>query len=119
MAKRGSQDEVHLQVIEASGDDREKKTATAVLRLLAKGKHWVLVTLLLSNVITNETLPIVLDRALGCGWQAVLGSTVLIGMYTLLSFSFSSSSVNVIVANASWQSYSVKSSPNQYAFVMV
>ena len=51
-----------------------------MLRLLNKGKHWVLVTLLLGNVITNETLPIVLDRSLGGGWPAVLGSTVLIGM---------------------------------------
>ena len=50
-----------------------------MLNLLKKGKHWVLVTLLLSNVITNETLPIVLDRSLGGGWPAVLGSTVLIG----------------------------------------
>ena len=50
-----------------------------MLRLLGKGKHWVLVTLLLSNVITNETLPIVLDRSLGGGWPAVVSSTVLIG----------------------------------------
>ncbi len=39
----------------------------------------MLVTLLLGNVITNESLPIVLDRSLGGGWPAVLGSTVLIG----------------------------------------
>lgn len=45
------------------------------------GKHWVLVTLLLSNVITNETLPIVLDRTLGGGWPAVLGSTALIVIF--------------------------------------
>lgn len=51
------------------------------MRLLKKGKHWVLVTLLLSNVITNETLPIVLDRSLGGGWPAVLGSTVLIVIF--------------------------------------
>lgn len=70
-------------MIEASGEESEKKYATSVLRLLAKGKHWVLVTLLLSNVMTNETLPIVLDRSLGGGWQAVLGSTLLIGMYIL------------------------------------
>lgn len=50
-----------------------------MLRLLNRGKHWVLVTLLLGNVITNETLPIVLDRSLGGGWPAVLGSTVAIG----------------------------------------
>ena len=73
------QDEIYLQVIEKSGEEFEKKHAAKVLRLLNKGKHWVLVTLLLSNVITNETLPIVLDRSLGGGWPAVLGSTVLIG----------------------------------------
>lgn len=73
------QDEIYLQVIATSGDGSEKKDATKVLRLLKKGKHWVLVTLLLSNVITNETLPIVLDRSLGGGWPAVLSSTVLIG----------------------------------------
>ncbi|RMD43429.1 hypothetical protein DV735_g1785, partial [Chaetothyriales sp. CBS 134920] len=75
------QDEVHLQVIRESGDGAEKKHADRVLRLLNKGKHWVLVTLLLSNVITNETLPIVLDRSLGGGLPAVLGSTVLIVIF--------------------------------------
>lgn len=73
------QDEINLQVIAASGDAHEKKQALRVLNLLRKGKHWVLVTLLLSNVITNETLPIILDRSLGGGWPAVVASTVLIG----------------------------------------
>nr|POE49191.1 protein mam3 [Quercus suber] len=75
------QDETYLQVIASSGEGHEKKHANAVLRLLKRGKHWVLVTLLLSNVITNETLPIVLDRSLGGGWPAVLGSTVAIGEF--------------------------------------
>lgn len=74
------QDEIYLQVIATSGEGSEKKAAARVLRLLKQGKHWVLVTLLLSNVITNETLPIVLDRSLGGGWPAVLSSTILIGM---------------------------------------
>jgi hypothetical protein len=78
------QDEMYLQVIKESGDGTEKKHATKVLGLLRRGKHWVLVTLLLGNVITNETLPIVLDRSLGGGWPAVLGSTVLIGKVCLL-----------------------------------
>lgn len=73
------QDEIYLQVLAHSGDSHERKNAKRVLRLLERGKHWVLVTLLLSNVITNETLPIVLDRSLGGGWPAVVGSTVLIG----------------------------------------
>lgn len=74
------QDEIYLQVIKTSGEGVEKKHAAKVLRLLSRGKHWVLVTLLLGNVITNETLPIILDRSLGGGWPAVLGSTVLIGI---------------------------------------
>jgi metal transporter CNNM len=75
------QDEIYLQVIKTSGEGSERKHAAKVLRLLKRGKHWVLVTLLLSNVITNETLPIVLDRSLGGGWPAVLGSTVLIVIF--------------------------------------
>ncbi|KAJ5991319.1 hypothetical protein N7522_011526 [Penicillium canescens] len=75
------QDEVYLQVIKTSGEGSERKNAGSVLNLLKHGKHWVLVTLLLSNVITNETLPIVLDRSLGGGWPAVLGSTALIVIF--------------------------------------
>ncbi|KAF2760436.1 DUF21-domain-containing protein [Pseudovirgaria hyperparasitica] len=75
------QDEVYLQVIAASGEGNERKNSARVLRLLKRGKHWVLVTLLLSNVITNETLPIVLDRSLGGGWPAVVASTVLIVIF--------------------------------------
>ncbi|OJD24124.1 hypothetical protein ACJ73_04519 [Blastomyces percursus] len=75
------QDEVYLQVIKTSGEGAEKKHAEKVLKLLKRGKHWVLVTLLLSNVITNETLPIILDRSLGGGWPAVLGSTALIVVF--------------------------------------
>lgn len=75
------QDEVYLQVIQTSGERSERKNAASVLNLLKRGKHWVLVTLLLSNVITNETLPIVLDRTLGGGWPAVLGSTALIVIF--------------------------------------
>ncbi|KAL8687254.1 MAG: hypothetical protein Q9218_006518, partial [Villophora microphyllina] len=75
------QDEIYLQVIKTSGESTERKNAASVLKLLKRGKHWVLVTLLLGNVITNETLPIVLDRSLGGGWPAVLGSTVLIVIF--------------------------------------
>ncbi|KAL9126821.1 MAG: hypothetical protein Q9217_004195 [Psora testacea] len=74
-------DEIYLQVIKTSGEGSERKHSARVLRLLERGKHWVLVTLLLGNVITNETLPIVLDRSLGGGWPAVLGSTALIVIF--------------------------------------
>lgn len=72
------QDEVYLQVIAVSGEGVEKKNAAKVLRLLKRGKHWVLVTLLVGNVITNETLPIVLDRSIGGGYAAAISSTVLV-----------------------------------------
>ncbi|KAH8597868.1 hypothetical protein B0O99DRAFT_617005 [Bisporella sp. PMI_857] len=75
------QDGVYLQVIATSGEGKEQRHAQKVYRLLKRGKHWVLVTLLLSNVIVNETLPIVLDRSLGGGWPAILGSTALIVIF--------------------------------------
>jgi metal transporter CNNM len=49
--------------------------------VLQRGRHWVLVSLLLGNVITNETLPIVLDRDIKGGWFAVLASTILIVIF--------------------------------------
>lgn len=74
------QDSIYLQVLAGDPDEAQSKNARRVYDLLKKGKHWVLVTLLLSNVIVNESLPVVLDRCLGGGVAAVVGSTVLIGM---------------------------------------
>ncbi|KAI8141302.1 hypothetical protein BJV82DRAFT_620051 [Fennellomyces sp. T-0311] len=74
-------DQTNLHVMVESGTDKERKNARKVLRLLDRGKHWVLVTLLLSNVIVNETLPIILDSVLGGGWQAILISTALIVIF--------------------------------------
>ncbi|CAO3637864.1 unnamed protein product [Mucor hiemalis] len=74
-------DETNLQVMLESGSESEKRNATRVLDLLNRGKYWVLVTLLLSNVIVNETLPIVLDSIIGGGWLAVLISTALIVIF--------------------------------------
>jgi hypothetical protein len=74
-------DETNLQVLIAAGERDEQRHAKRVLSLLKRGKHWVLVTLLLSNVIVNETLPIVMDSVFGGGWPAVLISTALIVMF--------------------------------------
>jgi len=41
----------------------------------------LLVTLLLANMIVNETLPVIADPVLGGGFQSVVVSTVLIVMY--------------------------------------
>jgi metal transporter CNNM len=75
------QDHVHLQVIARSGTPKERNDAKRVLDVLQRGRHWVLVSLLLGNVITNETLPIVLNREVKGGWLAVLASTLLIVIF--------------------------------------
>ncbi|KAI8334002.1 hypothetical protein BC941DRAFT_433570 [Chlamydoabsidia padenii] len=74
-------DETNLQVLSQTGTETEKKNAKKVLSLLHRGRHWVLVTLLLSNVVVNETLPIILHNAIGGGWQAVAISTALIVIF--------------------------------------
>ncbi|KAI8877992.1 DUF21-domain-containing protein [Backusella circina FSU 941] len=73
-------DQTNLHVLIASGTKEEQENAKKVLALLERGRHWVLVTLLLSNVIINETLPIILDGISG-GWQAIVLSTVLIVIF--------------------------------------
>ncbi|KAL1880579.1 hypothetical protein VTK73DRAFT_5384 [Phialemonium thermophilum] len=75
------QDGIYLQVVSRDPQEPQQKNAKRVFDLLMKGKHWVLVTLLLSNVVVNETLPVVLDRCLGGGVSAVVGSTILIVIF--------------------------------------
>ncbi|KAF8261737.1 hypothetical protein EI94DRAFT_1705295 [Lactarius quietus] len=74
-------DELHLRVLSTSSEDeKERKDAAKVLKLLNKGRHWVLVVLLLGNVIVNESLPIFLDSAIGGGVAAIVISTTAIGI---------------------------------------
>ncbi|KAL4400223.1 cell agglutination protein Mam3 [Malassezia pachydermatis] len=73
-------DMVNLQVLLTSGSEQERAHAAKVMRLLERGRHWVLVVLLLSNVIVNETLPIFLSE-FGSGLTAVIVSTVLIVIF--------------------------------------
>jgi metal transporter CNNM len=61
------------------------RDALQVLNVLQRGRHWVLVSLLLSNTITNETLPIVLDREAEGGWSAVLVSTLIVILGEIIS----------------------------------
>ncbi|UKZ59639.1 uncharacterized protein TrAtP1_000939 [Trichoderma atroviride] len=75
------QDSIYLQVVSGDPTEPQHKNAARVLRLLNRGKHWVLVTLLLANVIVNESLPVVLDRFLGGGVAAIIGSTILIVIF--------------------------------------
>ncbi|GAA5837709.1 hypothetical protein JCM9279_006840 [Rhodotorula babjevae] len=60
-------DSMNLQVLAASGPPRDRADAQKVLSLLSYGRHFVLVCLLLSNVVVNETLPVFLDSLTGGG----------------------------------------------------
>ncbi|WWC87121.1 uncharacterized protein L201_002007 [Kwoniella dendrophila CBS 6074] len=71
-------DTVNLQVIAISGTPEERKQAPRVLKLIGKGKHTMLVVLLLGNTLINTSLPIFLDSIVGGGLIAVLASTLLI-----------------------------------------
>lgn len=75
-------DELHLRVLATSSEDlTEKRNAQKVLRLMQRGRHWVLVVLLLANVVINESLPIFLDGAIGGGIAAVVISTTAIVIF--------------------------------------
>jgi metal transporter CNNM len=75
------QDEITLRVLSLSGEEPQRSYARRVLSLLHRGKHWVLVTLLLGNVIVNETLPVFLDQEMMGGWVAIVVSTLLIVIF--------------------------------------
>ncbi|KAN0105707.1 protein of unknown function DUF21 domain containing protein [Russula decolorans] len=78
-------DELHLRVLSTSSEDEiERKNAAQVLKLLNKGRHWVLVVLLLGNVIVNESLPIFLDSAIGGGIAAIVISSTMIVIFGII-----------------------------------
>ena len=57
----------------------QQKYANAIKPIRRNG-HLLLVTLLLANMIVNESLPVISDPVLGGGIQSVVVSTVLIVM---------------------------------------
>lgn len=67
----------YLKLTEACRDQR--KYANKIMPIRKNG-HLLLVTLLLANMIVNESLPVIADPILGGGVQSVVVSTVLIVM---------------------------------------
>lgn len=63
---------------------KQREYANKIIPVRKNG-HLLLVSLLLANMITNETLPVISDEVLGGGVPAVAISTVLIVMYVSLS----------------------------------
>ena len=58
---------------------KQKEYANRI-KPIRKNGHLLLVTLLLANMITNETLPVIAAPVLGGGVQAVVVSTALVVM---------------------------------------
>ncbi|GAA5984132.1 hypothetical protein JCM10908_006062 [Rhodotorula pacifica] len=72
-----SLDTTQLQVLSKTGNDKQRKAAQRVLPLRANG-HLLLITLLIANMVFNETLPVIAESVMGGGIQAVIASTVLV-----------------------------------------
>ncbi|KAN0124199.1 DUF21 domain containing protein [Russula decolorans] len=75
-----SLDETQLHVLSISGTPQQRKYANQIKPIRQNG-HLLLVTLLLANMIVNESLPIISDPILGGGVQSVIVSTVLIVIF--------------------------------------
>ncbi|KAI5119681.1 hypothetical protein M0805_009625 [Coniferiporia weirii] len=76
-----SLDETQLNVLRSSGTPKQREYANKIMPIRKNG-HLLLVTLLLANMIVNETLPVISDPILGGGVEAVVVSTVLIVLFS-------------------------------------
>ncbi|KAF9017517.1 DUF21-domain-containing protein [Hymenopellis radicata] len=76
-----SLDQTQLNVLSISGTPEQRKYAKQIMPIRKNG-HLLLVTLLLANMVVNESLPIIADPVLGGGPQSVAVSTVLIVIFS-------------------------------------
>ncbi|KAE9406864.1 DUF21-domain-containing protein [Gymnopus androsaceus JB14] len=76
-----SLDETQLNVLAISGNQAQRQQAAKIQPLRENG-HLLLVTLLLANMIVNESLPIISEPVLGGGIQSVVASTALIVIFS-------------------------------------
>lgn len=76
-----SLDETQLYVLSQSGTPRQKRQAQKIIPIRKNG-HLLLVSLLLMNVISNETLPIISEKVLGSGIISIVISTVMIVIFS-------------------------------------
>lgn len=97
-----------VYVLSQSGSPKQKRHAAKIIPIRKNG-HLLLVSLLLMNVISNETLPIISEKILGSGVISVVASTVMIVMYVNLLLFKQFSDLQV----------SLKSSLKQSAALMV
>ncbi|THH30294.1 hypothetical protein EUX98_g3887 [Antrodiella citrinella] len=76
-----SLDETQLHVLSISGTPKQREYAKRI-KPVRKNGHLLLITLILANMIVNETLPVISDPVLGGGVQSVIVSTVLIVVFS-------------------------------------
>ncbi|KAI0093001.1 hypothetical protein BDY19DRAFT_921394 [Irpex rosettiformis] len=76
-----SLDETQLHVLSISGTPKQKEYARKI-EPIRKNGHLLLITLILANMIVNESLPVISDSVLGGGIQSVVVSTVLIVIFS-------------------------------------
>ena len=69
-----SLDKTDLQILQNSGSSREKRYAKAIAPVRARG-NFLLCTILLGNVLVNNTLAILMDDLSGSGFVAIIGAT--------------------------------------------
>ena len=75
-----SLDKTELDIMINSGTPREKRYAKAIQPLRKRG-NFLLCTILLGNVLVNNTLAILLDDLTGSGLSAVIGATLAIVIF--------------------------------------
>ncbi|CAO1630946.1 unnamed protein product [Jaminaea pallidilutea] len=78
-----SLDETQLQVLSTTGTEKQKEYARKIMPIRKDG-HLLLTTLLIANMITNETLPIISDPLFPSPVIAVVVSTVLVIIFAEL-----------------------------------
>ncbi|KNZ76862.1 Protein MAM3 [Termitomyces sp. J132] len=77
-------DELHLRVLAASSpNSAEKANAEKVLKLVSKGRHWILVISetrlqICCDQVINESLPIFLDDLVSYGQEVLLNARIVI-----------------------------------------
>ncbi|KAG2186983.1 hypothetical protein INT44_003211 [Umbelopsis vinacea] len=76
-----SLDETNLAILSNSGTDIQRKRAKRIVPIRKNG-HLLLTTLLLTNTVINETLPVLFDSIFGGGFIAVIASTVLLVIFS-------------------------------------
>lgn len=69
-----SQDTTNLSILAAAGTPKQRKHASRIMPIRKNG-HLVLTTLLLTNTVLNETLPVLFDGLFGKGMFAAIDVT--------------------------------------------